>query len=84
MAGCECGCNTPLRDAGRLERETGGGAAELRSALAVVWKPALDLIPEASGVVWDTEMGELVDDDVVDQSRVEHDQAPVEANRAVG
>ena len=50
---------------------------------AVVGEGALDLLPEAGGVVHYGEVGEFVDDDVVDEGGLCHDDAPVEADAAV-
>ena len=48
-----------------------------------VWAVSFDQRPERSGVVRDTQMAELVHDDVVDHCQGREDQPPVERERAL-
>ena len=61
----------------------GADFVEAVAAGAVVGEGALDLLPVAGGVVHYGEVGEFVDDDVVDEGGICHDDAPVEADAAV-
>ena len=62
----------------------GADFVEAVAAGAVVGEGAFDLLPVAGGVVHYGEVGEFVDDDVVDEGGLCHDDAPVEADAAVG
>jgi len=57
----------------RLEGDVGEAGAEAFEAVPVVRHGALDALPEAGGVVEDGEVGQLMDDDVVDDFGVELD-----------